>query len=442
MNPAGSGSLSHTPLSSGDRRKRATGVAALAAVSFLLLALIASPQGGSATSSLVTVSADALTKDAPVGEAVGFVVEFHNTDSDQARSIEPAFQFMDGDSANWSAWWASTDDTPLAPGTRLLIAADGTQEFHFYVRPPAEAAGRSRELWAYGLEGFFEEEERNQTMRPSGAPLLLTVSAVEPYGATLELDASVGVIYQEQQTSFSFTLRSTGAYSDDFTLAVGNGSTLPAEAVAFTPASGRLKGSYDAISKQDREIAGTITVSPDRNLLPGDYTLAIEVSFDSGVTASAQMALTAPEPELHFVTGSFKITSVNELKHDEPFSFEVIVANTGGNVDSNGNFAESIAVRASGDSLDEQTNFVTSLRNGEEATVRFTLTPATGGELTLELQIDSDDSVAERDEGNNVRSEKLTFEAEPELEDDGGLIPAPGILAAATVLLAAARRRR
>ena len=114
----------------------------------------------------------------------------------------------------------------------------------------------------------------------------------------------------------------------------------------------------------------------------------------------------------------------------------------GGNVDSDGNFAESIAVRASGDSLGEQTNFVTSLRNGEEATVRFTLTPATGGELTLELRVDSDDSVAERDEGNNVRSEKLAVEAEPKEEEEGGLIPAPGLLAAAAVLLGAARRRR
>ena len=60
MNPAGPGSLSHTPLSGGDRRKRATGVVALAAISFLLLALIASPQGGSATSSLVMVTASEL----------------------------------------------------------------------------------------------------------------------------------------------------------------------------------------------------------------------------------------------------------------------------------------------------------------------------------------------------------------------------------------------
>ena len=143
-----SGRISPLP---GVEGRRVTTVASIAVVSFLLLVLFASPQGGSATSSLVTVSADALAKDAPVGEAVGFVVEFRNTDGGQARSIELEFQFMDGDPGNWSAWWASTDDTPVAPGTRHPVAADGMQEFHFYVRPPAGAAGTSRELWACRL---------------------------------------------------------------------------------------------------------------------------------------------------------------------------------------------------------------------------------------------------------------------------------------------------
>jgi MYXO-CTERM domain-containing protein len=183
-------------------------------------------------------------------------------------------------------------------------------------------------------------------------------------------------------------------------------------------------------------------VSPDRNLLPGDYTLEIEASFDSGVTASAQMALTAPVPDFGFVTSSFRITSTTGPKANEPVSFEVKVTNNGGNVDVNGAFTESIEVRAGGDALGQQSSFITSLKHGEEARVSFVLTPTKGGELEISLEIDSQDEVVEKDEGNNVMLQSLSVEAEPEEEDEGGLIPAPGLLAAAAVLLGAARRRR
>jgi hypothetical protein len=445
LNPAGPGSLSHTPLSSGDRRKRATGVAAFAAVSFLLLALIASPQGGSATSSLVMVTASELEKEVPAGESVGFIIIFSNGDSEQSRTLELAHQFMDGEPEDWSAWWTTTDDTPVSNGTLHSINAGGILQFHLYVEAPAGSAGNSRSVWAFAWEGAVEEAERNQTMRPSGSPLLLAVNSGKPYGAELELEAASAIIYQEQPSTFDFTLRSTGVYSDDYTIAIGDATTLPAGTVSLTDTSGRLKGSYDAVSAQDRTAAGTFTVSPDRNLLPGDYTLEIEASFDNGVTASAQMALTAPVPDFGFVAGSFRITSTTEVKSNEPVSVEVKVTNNGGNVDVNSAFTESIEVRAGGDALGQQSSFVTSLKHGEEARVSFVLTPTNGGELEIKLEIDPQGEVVEKDESNNVMLQSLSVEAEPEeKKEDGGLIPGPGLLAVATgiALVAVLRRRR
>ena len=282
-------------------------------------------------------------------------------------------------------------------------------------------------------------------MRPSGSPLLLAVNSGKPYGAELELEAASAIIYQEQPSTFDFTLRSTGVYSDDYTIAIGDATTLPAGAVSLTDTSGRLKGSYDAVSAQDRTAAGTFTVSPDRNLLPGDYTLEIEASFDSGVTASAQMALTAPVPDFGFIDGSFRITSTTEVKSNEPVSFEVRVTNTGGNVDVNSAFTESIEVRAGGDALGQQSSFVTSLKHGEEARVSFVLTPTNGGELEIKLEIDPQGEVVEKDESNNVMLQSLSVESPPEeKKEDGGLIPGPGLLAVATgiALVAVLRRRR
>ena len=115
------------------KRKRATGVVALAAVSFLLLALIASPQGGSATSSLVMVTASELEKEVPAGESVGFIIIFSNGDSEQSRTLELAHQFMDGEPGNWSAWWTTTDDTPVSNGTLHSINAGGILQFHIYL---------------------------------------------------------------------------------------------------------------------------------------------------------------------------------------------------------------------------------------------------------------------------------------------------------------------
>ena len=445
MSPAGPGSLSHTPLSSGDRRKRATGVAALVAVAFLLLALFASPQGGSATSSLVMVTAGELEKAVPAGESVGFIIIFSNGDSEQSRTLELAHQFMDGPPENWSAWWASTDDTPVTNGTLHSIAAGGILQFHLYIEAPAGSAGDSRNLWAFAWEGAVEEAERNQTMRPSGAPLLLAINSVEPYGAVLEPETASAIIYQEEASTFDFTLRSTGVYSDDYTLSIGDATTLPAGAVSFTGTSGRLKGSYDAISEPDRTATGTFTVNPDRSLLPGDYTLELVASFASGASASSRITLTAPAPEFGFVDGSFRITSTTEFKANEPVSFEVRVTNTGGNVDANGAFAESIEVRAGGDSLSQQSSFVTTLKHGEEARVSFVLTPTAGGELEIRLEIDPQGEVAEKDEGNNVMLQSLSVEAPPEeKKEDGGLIPGPGLLAVATgiALVAVLRRRR
>ncbi|MDP6659001.1 MAG: CARDB domain-containing protein, partial [Candidatus Poseidoniia archaeon] len=154
---------------------------------------------------------------------------------------------------------------------------------------------------------------------------------------------------------------------------------------------------------------------------------------------------TAPAPEFGFVDGSFRITSTTEFKANEPVSFEVRVTNTGGNVDANGAFAESIEVRAGGDSLSQQSSFVTTLKHGEEARVSFVLTPTAGGELEIRLEIDPQGEVAEKDEGNNVMLQSLSVEAPPEeKKEDGGLIPGPGLLAVATgiALVAVLRRRR
>ena len=445
MNPAGSGSHSRSPFADDEQRKRATGVAALAAISFLLLALFATPQGGSATTSLVMATAGELEKAVPAGESVGFIIIFSNGDSEQSRTLELSHQFMDGPPGNWSAWWTTTDDTPVANGTLHSIGAGGILQFHLYVEAPTGSAGNSRNVWVFAWEGAVEEAERNQTMRPSGSPLLLAINSVKPYGAVLEPEAASAIIYQEQDSTFDFTLRSTGVYSDDYTVAIGDATTLPAGAVSLTGTSGRLKGSYDAVSAPDRTATGTCTISADRDLLPGDYTLELVATFDSGVTASTSVTLTAPAPEFSFVGGSFRITSTTEFKANEPVSFEVKVTNTGGNVDASGAFAESIEVRAGGDALGQQSSFVTTLEHGEEARVSFVLTPTRGGELEIRLEIDPQGEVAEKDEGNNVMLQSLSVEAEPEeKKEDGGLIPAPGLFAAAAsiALVAASRRRR
>jgi hypothetical protein len=276
--------------------------------------------------------------------------------------------------------------------------------------------------------------------------LILRVDSVKAYQFLLDIDSistrGSDLIYQELSTDFAYQLKSSGALSDDFELEVIGGD-LPAEYVKFVPASGRINGTYDGLEIDDLLVEGHMTIVPDRGLIPGIYSLEIAAFFNQSglvVKTSEPILLTVPEPELRIVPDSFRILNETNIEVGVPFMVEIKVVNEGGNVDLDGKFIEDIQLTLEGSGFETKLFFLKSMPYGEEFTVQFVITPQRTGDLEMEITLDSSEDVRESNEDTNSMIESI--EVPSSVGEDGGLIPASGLIAASAALLSAAFWRR
>jgi len=421
------------------------GVTILAVPVFLILALLGSPGGDSIMGSQVIVESDELQKEIPEGKSVGFVISFTNRDPEYKRTIELGYNFT-GSAENWMVLWSDEHNEPINEGTLFTIVSGETLRFNLYVNAPVNSSGDTKFVWIFAHEGPPVAASRNSTMLPDDTPLILRVDSVKAYQFLFDIDSismrGNDLIYQEQSTDFAYQLKSSGALSDDFELEVIGGN-LSAEYVSFVPASGRINGTYDGLEIDDLLVEGHMTIVPDRGLMPGIYSLEIAAFFNQSglvVRTSEPIILTVPEPELRIVPGSFRILNESNIKVGAPVIVEIKVVNEGGNVDLDGKFVEEIQLTLEGSGFETQLYFLDSMPYGEEITIQFVITPQRTGDLEMEITLDSSEDVRESNEDTNSMSESI--EVPSSVKEDGGLIPASGLIATSAALLSAAFWRR
>jgi hypothetical protein len=404
------------------------------------------PKADSLSSSKIFISADSEIKQVPDGDKISFIVKFHNTHQ-IGVGVFLEYEFTDG-LTPWNAYWTDRNDNFIDDSNSVELSASQTTEFHFTVEAPMNSYGNNRTVWIYGVETYLSGgKSGNITVKDNDDSLVLTISSIQAYKQHMIVDTLSNntdiLIYQEQEVEFEFRLVNEGASSDSFQMIVEDNSTVPASAIIFEPQSGELKGYLDAVDSSDQYVVGKIIIKPDSSLLPGEYLLNVAAEFEGGGEVRPKnqtLNLEAPLPDLQFTDGGIEIIHVGdfELVAGSVIFGQFEVTNTGGNVDSQGQFVDNILVNLSGEGvIIKPDNFtIPALLHSETHIITFEITITGSAVPVIEAEIGDKEDVDffESDEDNNLINGTVDYVPPPKTES-GGLLPSISVIQVSIFLL-------